>query len=91
LYRQHQRLQHSGIDVSRHGLIATVPKVDLAVRACLRRAVRLYPGQSRQVYDETPIKAGRKGAANEDRLFLPVYGEHNEVCFPSFPRAMGKT
>jgi len=40
--------------------------------------------------DETPIKAGRK-ERGKMRLayFWPVYGEHNEVCFPFFPSRDG--
>lgn len=36
--------------------------------------------------DETPIKAGRTGrGAMKTGYFWPVYGEHDEVCFPFFP------
>ena len=35
--------------------------------------------------DETPIKAGRAGPGKlKSRYFWPVYGEHDEVCFPFF-------
>ena len=41
--------------------------------------------------DETPVKAGRK-ERGKMRLayFWPVYGEHNEVCFPFFPSRDGQ-
>ncbi len=33
--------------------------------------------------DETPVKAGRKERGKMKlAYFWPVYGEHNEVCFP---------
>ncbi len=36
--------------------------------------------------DETPIKAGRRGDGKmKVGYFWPVYGEHDEVCFPFFP------
>ena len=36
--------------------------------------------------DETPVKAGRKERGKmRTAYFWPVYGEHNEVCFPYFP------
>ena len=35
--------------------------------------------------DETPIKAGRAGAGKMNAAyFWPIYGEHDEVCFPFF-------
>ncbi len=35
--------------------------------------------------DETPIKAGRAGPGKlKSCYFWPVYGEHDEVCFPFF-------
>ena len=35
--------------------------------------------------DETPIKAGRAGPGKmKGAYFWPVYGEHDEVCFPFF-------
>ena len=36
--------------------------------------------------DETPIKAGRSGHGKmQTGYFWPVYGEHDEVCFPFHP------
>jgi hypothetical protein len=35
--------------------------------------------------DETPIKAGRAGPGKmKGTYFWPIYGEHDEVCFPHF-------
>ena len=41
--------------------------------------------------DETPIKARRKERGKmKQSYFWPVYGEHNEVCFPFFPSRDGE-
>ena len=35
--------------------------------------------------DETPIKAGRAAPGKMNAgYFWPIYGEHDEVCFPFF-------
>ena len=40
--------------------------------------------------DETPIKAGRSEHGKmKTAYFWPVYGEHDEVCFPWFPSREG--
>jgi transposase len=43
-------------------------------------------GSRVKAMDETPIKAGRTERGKmRTAYFWPVYGEHNEVCFPYFP------
>jgi transposase len=85
LYRQHRRLQDSGIDVSRAWLTQLCqrsislfePVYDVQFDSI--RASRV------KAMDETPVKAGRKERGKmKTGYFWPVYGEHNEVCFPFF-------
>ena len=83
LYRQHQRLGASGIRASRPwltqlaqaliSLLSPIYEVQLAsIRASRVKAM-----------DETPIKAGRAGHGKmQTGYFWPIYGEHDEVCFP---------
>jgi transposase len=41
--------------------------------------------------DETPIKAGRNAHGRmKIAYFWPVYGEHDEICFPFFPSREGE-
>ena len=85
LYRQHQRLADAGITVSRPWLtqlsqqsIALLEPIHAAQFEAIRsgRVIAI---------DETPIKAGRKGDGKmKVGYFWPVYGEHDEVCFPFF-------
>jgi transposase len=86
LYRQHQRLSAAGIRVSRPwltqlaqsliGLLAPIYEAQLAsIRSSRVKAM-----------DETPIKAGRAGHGKmHTGYFWPIYGEHDEVCFPFHP------
>ena len=86
LYRQHQRLQDSGIRVTRPWLtqltqqaIGLLEPVYDAQLASIR--------ESRVIaMDETPIKAGRSGHGKmKTGYFWPIYGERDEACFPFFP------
>jgi transposase len=91
LYRQHQRLRNCGFDVSRPWL----------TQLCQRSISLLEPIYDAQfdsirasrvkAMDETPTKAGRKERGKmRTGYFWPVYGEHNEVCFPFFPSRDGE-
>lgn len=87
LYRQHQRLEQSGIVLARSTL------THIAKRAIeLMRAI--YDSQHSNVLlskvlaiDETPIKAGRmplpgkKKGKLKQGYFWPLYGDQDEVCF----------
>ena len=82
LYRQHQRLQHSGITLSRYTLTnltrraieLLTPIVDAQLTNTLRSRILAL--------DETPIKAGRqqKGKMRQGYLW-PLYGDQNEIVF----------
>ncbi len=82
LYRQHQRLQHSGITLSRATLTNLVrrsiellaPIVDVQLANILLSKVLAM--------DETPIKAGRKQKGKMRQAYLwPVHGDQNEIVF----------
>ena len=82
LYRQHQRLQQSGIELSRTTL------TNLASRA-IDLLSPIYAAQFEHIWesrviamDETPIKAGRKKKGKlRQAYFWPVYGEADEIAF----------
>jgi transposase len=83
LYRQHQRLAESGIEVSRSWLTQLTQSA-LALLAPVYAAQLQSIRSSRVIaMDETPIKAGRSGHGKmKSAYFWPVYGEKHEVCFP---------
>jgi transposase len=85
LYRQHQRLTEAGFKLSRAWLTQLVsqgaqllePIYDAQLESIRRSRVKAV--------DETPIKAGRGELGKmKAGYFWPVYGEHDEVCFPFF-------
>ena len=82
LYRQHQRIKQSGIDLSRSTL------TNLASRA-IDLLSPIYTAQFGHIrtsrvlaMDETPIKAGRKKKGRlRQAYFWPIYGEADEIAF----------
>lgn len=85
LYRQHQRLLDAGFKLSRPWLAQLVQQgVALLepIHDALKASVLVSRGKA---MDETPIKAGRAGPGKmKATYFWPIYGEHDEVCFPHF-------
>jgi transposase len=83
LYRQHQRLQASGIDVSRPWL-TQISQKGISLLAPIYAAQYASVLSSRvKAMDETPIRAGRSGHGKMNTgYFWPIYGELDEVCFP---------
>jgi len=86
LYRQHQRMAHSGITLSRTTLTHWVKRaIDLLTP--------IYQAQHRHILlsrvlamDETPIRAGRKKPGKMHQGWLwPIYGECDEICFTYSP------
>jgi transposase len=82
LYRQHQRLAESGIDLARATLTNWAgqaidllrPVFDAQLANILRSRVLAM--------DETPIKAGRKSKGKMRQGYLwPVYGDSDEIAF----------
>jgi len=82
LYRQHQRIRQSGIDLSRATL------TNLASRA-IDLLSPIYDAQLSHILrsrvlamDETPIKAGRKSKGKMRQGYLwPIYGQGDEIAF----------
>ena len=91
LYRQHQRLGASGIEVSRQWLTQLVH----AAGGLLEPIHEAQWGSIRdsrvKAMDETPIKAGRAGPGKmKTAYFWPVYGERDELSFLYFPSREAK-
>ena len=90
LYRQHQRLQDSGIDVSRPWLTQLSQRSISLLEPIYEAQFDSIRASRVKAMDETPIKAGRKERGKmKIGYFWPVYGEHNEVCFPFLPLTRG--
>jgi transposase len=82
LYRQHQRMQQSGVTVSRTSLTNWV-KHAITLLKPIANAQLLQVLQSKVLaMDETPIKAGKKSKGKmKTTWFWPLYGELHEVVF----------
>ena len=86
LYRQHQRLLQSGIQLSRSTLTTWAGRaIDLLRPIVDAQAQHLL--QSRVLaMDEVPIKAGRQGKGKlRQAYFWPIYGEDDEIVFHYAP------
>ena len=86
LYRQHQRLQQSGIQLSRSTLTTLASRaIDLLSPIFHTQFGNIL--QSRVLaMDETPIKAGRKHKGKlRQAYFWPIYGEADEIAFSYSP------
>lgn len=85
LYRQHQRLLDAGFKLSRPWLTQLVQQ-GVALLEPIHDALKASVLASRvKSMDETPIKAGRAGPGKmKATYFWPIYGEHDEVCFPHY-------
>jgi hypothetical protein len=91
LYRQHVKLQDSGINVSRAWVTKLMPAAVSLIEPIFDAqldSVRL----SRVIaMDETPIKAGRAGPGKmKAAYFWPVVGEQDEICFLYYPSRAAK-
>lgn len=82
LYRQHQRMQDSGITLSRASLVNWIMRAIELLRP-IYRAMLIHMLQSKVLaMDEVPIKAGRKSKGKmKQTYFWPIYGEDDEVAF----------
>jgi transposase len=86
LYRQHQRLQQAGIEVSRTSLTNwTGRSIDLLRPIVDAQSDHILLSKVLAM-DETPIKAGRikKGKMRQAYLW-PIYGEDDEIVFRYSP------
>jgi transposase len=85
LYRQHQRLVAAGFKLSRPWLTQLVQQGAQLLKAIYEAQLASICASRVKAMDETPIKAGRAGAGKMNAAyFWPIYGEHDEVCFPFF-------
>lgn len=86
LYRQHQRLLDSGITVSRPWLTQLVQQAVALLEPIYEAQLHSVRTSRVIAMDETAIKAGRAGHGKmRTAYFWPIYGEHDEVCFPYAP------
>lgn len=82
LYRQHQRLAQSGIQVARSSLTAVVARASALLEPIARAQLTHVLTGGVLAMDETPIKAGRRGRGKmQQAYFWPLYGEADEICF----------
>jgi len=85
LYRQHQRLLAAGFKLSRPWLTQLVQQVAQLLEPIYEALLASVKTSRVKAMDETPIKAGQAGAGKlKATYFWPIYGEHDEVCFPHF-------
>jgi hypothetical protein len=86
LYRQHQHLRDSGVDVSRAWLTQLTQSA-ISLLTPVFEAMADSVRESRvKAMDETPIKAGQAGPGKlKKAYFWPVYGERDEICFFYYP------
>lgn len=85
LYRQHQRLTAAGFKLSRPWLTQIVQQGAKLLRAIYEAQLASICASRVKAMDEVPIKAGRAGPGKMNAAyFWPIYGEHDEVCFPFF-------
>jgi len=85
LYRQHQRLVAAGFKLSRPWLTQLVQQGAQLLKAVYEAQLASICESRVKAMDETPIKAGRAAPGKmKAAYFWPIYGEHDEVCFPFF-------
>lgn len=83
LYRQHQRMSDSGLRVSRPWLTQLAQQISALLEPIYTAQLASIVDGRVIAMDETPIKAGKQGPGKmKTGYFWPVYGEHDEVCFP---------
>jgi transposase len=83
LYRQHQRLRHAGIRLSRGTLTQWVQRTAALLEPIYYALLSSILQSAVLTMDETPIKAGRhiKGKLHTG-YFWPLYGDQDEIAFP---------
>lgn len=83
LYRQHQRMIDSGLRVSRPWLTQLAQQISALLEPIYTAQLASIVDSRVIAMDETPIKAGKQGPGKmKTGYFWPVYGDHDEVCFP---------
>jgi transposase len=85
LYRQHQRLLATGVNVSRGMLTTLVHRSAESLRPIYELLVLSILNSDVLLMDETAVKAGRSSPRNMRKCyFWPIYGDKAEVAFPFF-------
>ena len=85
LYRQHQRLLDAGFTLSRPWLTQLVQQGSQLLEPIFDAQLASICSGHVITMDEVPVKAGQAGPGKmKSTYFWPVYGEHDEVCFPHF-------
>jgi transposase len=83
LYRQHQRLAHAGIRLSRGTLTQWVQRTVALLEPIYYALLSSILQSQMLTMDETPIKAGRREQGKlHTGYFWPVYGDQDEIAFP---------
>ncbi|GAB2589291.1 IS66 family transposase [Nitrincola alkalisediminis] len=90
LYRQHQRMGHSGITMSRTTLTTLTQRPIELLRPIVEAQLANILRSKVLAMDETPIKAGKatKGKLKQS-WFWPLYGDQDEVVF-TFSSSRGR-
>jgi len=86
LYRQHQRLEASGIKLSRSTLTHLVHRTAMLLEPIYEAQLASIQKSSVLAMDETPIKAGLKRRKQgkgkmKSAYFWPMYGDRDEIAF----------
>ncbi|WP_220783652.1 IS66 family transposase, partial [Shewanella sairae] len=82
LYRQHQRMLDSGVQVSRATLINWVKRGIELLTPIYQAMLKHILLSSILAMDEVPMKAGLKSKGKmKQTYFWPIYGEEDEIAF----------
>jgi transposase len=91
LYRQHVKLQDSGINVSRAWITKLMPAAVSLVEPIFNAQLESVRRSRVIAMDETPIEAGRAGPGKmKTAYFWPVLGEQDEIYFLYYPSRAAK-
>jgi len=91
LYRIHQRLQSSGIDVSRQTLTNIAQRSIELLRPIVEAMIQRLPDSPLLAMDETHILAGRQQQPKMHQAYLwPIYTAHQDVIFTYSESRSGK-
>ncbi len=86
LYRQHQRLKETGIELSRSVLTYWTHRAAALLEPIFDAQWASALASRVLAMDETPVKAGRiRKGKMRTAYFWPIYGDRDEVVFLYFP------
>ena len=82
LYRQHQRLLNSGVQLSRSTLLNYMARSIALLEPIYQVQCQSVLLSGVLAMDEVPMKAGRKAPGKmKQTYFWPIYGDRDEVVF----------